>query len=172
MKGEFVLSGMGVFLSLQVTSASAQAPIGLGLTQPSGTQEVTSMRDCRPPTEVKEAQVLVFDKQSLEAKLAVSLGKDEFKVVTVKVWDRPQDPRPLVPVLEAARITQGKLRFYTPNLNADPEPIHDKQFLVAASLGEAQICWSTDSSFLKEGAKPVAPPTQTGAEAARPVGRR
>ena len=62
MKGEFVLSGMGVFLSLQVTSASAQAPIGLGLTQPSGTQEVTSMRDCRPPTEVlagRSANLLV-----------------------------------------------------------------------------------------------------------------
>ncbi len=115
------------------------------------TPDVISARDCRRPAEAKEAQVLAFDKTSLEAKLAVSLGDGAFKVVTVKLWDRSEDPRPVIPVIEAARITQGKLQFYTPNLDADPEPVHDKQFLLIATLGGAQVCWATESSLLKEG---------------------
>jgi hypothetical protein len=104
--------------------------------------------------------VLAFDKSTLEAKLAVTLEKGEFKVVSVRIWDRPQDARPLVPVIEAARITQGKLQFYTPNLNADPEPVHDKQFLLTASLGGAQVCWATESALLKDpaAAKPAPAP--------------
>jgi hypothetical protein len=114
-------------------------------------QDTISVRDCRTPSGAKDAQVLAFDKKSLEAKLAVALdGKGEFKVVSVRIWDRPQDPRPLVPVIEAARITQGKLQVYTPNLNADPEPVHDKQFLLRASLGGAHICWATESALLKD----------------------
>jgi hypothetical protein len=108
------------------------------------------VRDCRPPAEAKEAQVLAFDKTSLEAKLAVSVGNGQFKVVTVRLWDRHDDPRPVAPVIEAARITQGKLQFYSPNLDADPEPVHDKQFLLIAGLGGAQICWATESALLKE----------------------
>jgi len=116
------------------------------------TPDVISARDCRRPAEAKEAQVVAFDKTSLEAKLAVSLGEGQFKVVTIKVWSRTDDPRPLAPVIDAARITQGKLQFYTPNIDADPEPVHDKQFLLIAALGGAQVCWATESSLLKEAA--------------------
>jgi hypothetical protein len=111
-----------------------------------------SVRNCRRPADAKEAQVLAFDKTSLEAKLAVNIASGEFKVVTVRLWDRHDDPRPVVPVIEAARITQGKLQFYTPNLNADPEPVHDKQFLIIAGLGGAQICWATEGALLKDAA--------------------
>ena len=147
----------------------AQAQMNRSSTESITPQEVTSVKDCRPPADAKQAQVLAFDKTTLEAKLAVSLLKDEFKVVTVKIWDRPQDPRPLVPVMEAARITQGKLQFYSPNLNADPEPIHDKQFLLVATLGGAQLCWATESSLLKEGT--AGPKAATEPAAAR-SGRR
>jgi hypothetical protein len=108
------------------------------------------VRNCRRPAEAKEAQVLAFDKTSLEAKLAVSIGNGEFKVVTIRLWDRTDDPRPVAPIIEAARITQGKLQFYTPNLNADPDPVHDKQFLLVAALGGAQVCWATEGALLKE----------------------
>ena len=120
---------------------------------PSATSpDAISVRECRPPTDAKEAQVLAFDKVSQEAKLAVNLGNGEFKVVTVKAWDRLEDPRPLIPVIEAARITQGKVHFYTPNLNADPEPpVYDRQFLLVATLGGAQVCWATQSSLLADG---------------------
>ncbi len=112
--------------------------------------DAVSVRDCRRPAEAKEAQVLAFDKTSLEAKLAVSVGDGQFKVVTIRLWERHDDPRPVIPVVEAARITQGKLQFYTPNLNADPEPVHDKQFLLIAGLGGAQVCWATEGALLKE----------------------
>src|SRR5918911_3443903 len=104
--------------------------------EPSRTElDAASTRGCPRPADAKAAQVLTFDRGSLETKLAVSMGKGEFKVVTIKVWDRPDDPRPVIPVVEAARITQGKLQFYTPNLDADPQPVHDKDFVVAAALG-------------------------------------
>jgi hypothetical protein len=74
--------------------------------------------------------------------------------MTVKIWERPKDPRPLVPVIEAARITQGKLHVFTPNLNADPEPVHAKQILLSASLGGSQVCWATESAMLQQGAPP------------------
>jgi hypothetical protein len=138
-----------------------------------------SVRDCRRPAEAKEAQVLAFDKTSLEAKLAVSVGNGQFKVVTIRLWDRHDDPRPVAPVVEAARITQGKLQFYTPNLDADPEPVHDKQFLLIAGLGGAQICWATESSLLKEAnsrgkaaAVPEATPTAAGAVSSTGTRRR
>ncbi len=114
--------------------------------------DVVSVRNCPRPADAKEAQVISFDQTSLEAKLTVTVGEDQFKVVTIKLWNRPEDPRPVVPIVEAARITQGRLHFYTPNLNADPDPIHDKQFVLVASLGGAQVCWATESSLLKDGA--------------------
>jgi hypothetical protein len=137
-----------MFMMLLSLPAHAQTP---SWTASSGAPpDAVSVRDCRRPAEAKEAQVLAFDKTSLEAKLAVSVGNGQFKVVTVRLWDRHDDPRPVVPVVEAARITQGKLQFYTPNLDADPEPVHDKQFLIIAGLGGAQICWATESALLKE----------------------
>ena len=77
----------------------------------SSSSEVVSVRECHPPADAKEAQVLAFDRTSLEAKLAVNMGKGEFKVVTIKLWDRSEDTRPIIPVIEAARITQGKLHL-------------------------------------------------------------
>jgi hypothetical protein len=112
--------------------------------------DVSSVRNCRRPADAKDAQVLAFDKSSLEAKLAVSVGNGDFKIVRVKLWDHQSDPRPVIPVVEAARITQGKLQFYTPNLDADPDPLHDKQFLLITSLGGAQLCWATESGLLTQ----------------------
>jgi hypothetical protein len=139
------------FLSLILLTLPAHAQTTPSWSGSSWTPpDAVSVRDCRRPAEAKEAQVLVFDKTSLEAKLAVSVGNEQFKVVTVRLWDRHDDPRPVVPVVEAARIIQGKLQFYTPNLDADPGPVHDKQFLIIAGLGGAQICWATEGSLLKE----------------------
>jgi hypothetical protein len=138
-----------MFLILLAVPAHAQT-IPSWATSISTPPDAVSVRDCRRPAEAKEAQVLAFDKTTLEAKLAVSVGDNQFKVVTIRLWDRHDDPRPVAPVVEAARITQGKLQFYTPNLDADPEPVHDKQFLLIAGLGGAQICWATESSLLKE----------------------
>ncbi len=150
----FLLFGSAALVSSFAISANAQATNKPDLVEAEG----ASVRDCRPPADAKEAQVLAFDSTKLEAKLAVRLDKGEFKVVTVRVWDRPQDARPLVPVIEAARITQGKLQFYTPNLSADPEPVHDKQFLLAAVLGGAQVCWASETALFKPGPAPRATP--------------
>ena len=141
-----------------------------------GPPDPVSVRDCRRPAEAKEAQVLAFDQTSLEAKLAVSVGDGQFKVVTVRLWERHDDPRPVVPVVEAARITQGKLHFYTPNLDADQEPVHDKEFLLIARLGGAQICWATESSLLKDAPNrdkvaPAPDATAGGAAVVRELGR-
>jgi hypothetical protein len=155
MKHTSTLSILGSALMAALLSSPTQAQTAAEARKEPGltASNAISIRGCRPPGDAKEAQVLTFDPGSLEAKLAVSLGKDEFKVVTVKLWDRPDDPRPLVPVIEAARITQGKLQFYTPNLNADPQPIHDKDFAIVASLGGAQVCWANPSSLIKEGGR-------------------
>src|SRR5215213_2073634 len=154
-----------MFVTLLCLPAHAQTtPSWISAT--STPPDAVSVRDCRRPAEAKEAQVLAFDKTSLEAKLAVSIGTGQFKVVTIRLWDRHDDPRPVVPVVEAARITQGKLQFYTPNLDADPEPVHDKEFLLIAGLGGAQICWATESSLLKEAAsRGKAAPAPEGAAA-------
>jgi hypothetical protein len=168
MRHTYMLIVLSGTFPASMLNLPAQAQMNRSSAESVAPQEVTSVKDCRPPADAKEAQVLAFDKTTLEAKLAVSLLKDEFKVVTVKIWDRPQDPRPLVPVMEAARITQGKLQFYSPNLNADPEPIHDKQFLLVATLGGAQLCWATESSFFKEGsAGPKAAAEPTAARSGR-----
>jgi hypothetical protein len=150
------------FLLIMVFCLPAHAQTAPRWTESSWTApDAISVRSCRRPAEAKEAQVIAFDKTSLEAKLAVSVGDSQFKVVTVRLWDRRDDPRPVVPVMEAARITQGKLQFYTPNLDADPEPVHDKQFLIIAGLGGAHICWATESSLLKDntGLQPVSAPS-------------
>jgi hypothetical protein len=148
-----MLTMLGSTLMAALLSAPTQAQTAAeARKEPSQTaSDAVSMRACRPPGDAREAQVLTFDPGSLEAKLAVSLGKDEFKVVTVKLWDRPDDPRPVIPVVEAARITQGKLQFYTPHLNADPQPVHERDFVVVAALGGTQVCWATSGSLIKEG---------------------
>ena len=54
--------------------------------EPSQTElDAAWTRGCPRPTDAKPAQVLTFDKGSLETKLAVSMGQGEFKVVTIRV---------------------------------------------------------------------------------------
>ena len=136
--------------------------------------DVISVRNCTRPADAKEAQVVAFDQSSLEAKLAVSLGEGQFKVVTIKLWNRSEDPRPVIPIVEAARITQGRLHFYTPNINADPDPVHDKQFVLVASLGGVQVCWATESSLLKDAAnsRATAAAPSVGRDASSDVSKR
>jgi hypothetical protein len=136
--------------------------------------DLVSVRNCRRPAGAKEAQVVAFDNTTLQAKLAVTVGEGHFKVVTIRLWNRSEDPRPVVPIVEAARITQGKLQFYTPNLDADPDPVHDKQFVLMASLGGAQVCWATESALLKEGTngRAVATEPPSAGTAGRDTGRR
>ena len=96
MQHIFIVTMLGGALAGPLLSWPTQAQTSPSWTEQSAkAPDVVSVRDCRPPADAKEAQVLAFDKVTLEAKLAVSLGKDEFKVVTVKLWDHSQDPRPL-----------------------------------------------------------------------------
>jgi hypothetical protein len=60
----------------------------------------------------------------------------------------------LIPVIEAARITQGLVQFYTPNLNTDPESTHDA-FLLMADMGGGVVCWATPASLIKDAGQPV-----------------
>ena len=156
MRHTFKLIMLGGILAAPLLVAPAEAQTARTVRkEPTRTAaDVISVRGCPRPADAKEAQVLTFDQGSLETKLAVSMGKGEFKVVTIRVWDRPDDPRPLVPVIEAARITQGKLLFYTPELNADPESVSEK-FLLITDMGGPQICWATPSSLVGEGAYPI-----------------
>jgi hypothetical protein len=166
-----------VFTFVMLLTLPAHAQTGGTWISTATPVDAVSVRDCRRPAEAKEAQVIALDKTSLEAKLAVSIGEGRFKVVTIKLWDRHDDPRPVTPVIEAARITQGKLHFYTPNLDADPDPVHDKQYLIVATLGGAQVCWATEGSLLKEAtsrgrAAMTAEPAMAPTAAARGTGRR
>jgi hypothetical protein len=131
------------------------------------TSDLTSMAGCPRPAEAKEVKVVEFDTGKSLAKLAVNLGSGRFKLVRITIWDRPEDPRPLVPVIEAARITQGTLQFYTPNLNTDPESAHDS-FVLITEMGGGDVCWATPSSLMNEGAYPIVQegkPSATRAEA-------
>jgi hypothetical protein len=109
---------------------------------------------CPRPADAKEVKVVDFDPGRSVAKLAVNLGSGRFKLVRVTVWDRPEDPRPLIPVIEAARITQGNLQFYAPDLNSDPESAHES-FIVMTEMGGGYVCWATPSSLMNEGSYPV-----------------
>ena len=160
----FTLIMLGGSLAVPLLSSPIQAQTAPDARREPGkaASDVTSVKGCSRPADAKEAKVLTFDEGSLTAKLVVSLGPGEFKVVTIKLWNHREDPRPVSPVIEAARITQGKLQFYTPDLNADPEPIHDK-FVLVATMGGAPICWANPGSLLKEG-------TRSAAREARPEG--
>ncbi len=116
--------------------------------------DVMSVAGCSRPEEAKEAKVVELDTGKSLAKLAVNLGSGRFKLVRVTIWDRPEDPRPLIPVIEAARITQGLVQFYTPNLNTDPESAHDS-FLLIADMGGGVVCWATPASLIKDAGQPV-----------------
>ncbi len=182
MRHTFMRIMLGGVLTAALLDAPARAQTPADARQEPGqaAADVASVRDCRPPADAKEAQVLTFDENNLEAKLAVNLGKGEFKVVTLRLWDRPEDPRPVVPVIEAARIMQGKVQFYTPDLNTDPQSVHDKQFLLMTEMGGGYICWATPSSLVSEGAyravgepKPEATPApETTPADTKPTSRR
>jgi hypothetical protein len=132
----------------------AQAAIAKGQGQ-TASEEMASALDCPRPLDAKEAKVVDFDTVSSVARLAVSLGSGRFKLVTIKAGDKPEDPRPLTPIIEAARIMQGKLQFYSPNLTADPASA-PSEFLIMTEMGGGYVCWATPSALMKEGAYPIA----------------
>ena len=74
--------------------------------------------------------------------------------MSIRLWDRPDDPRPVIPVVEAARIMEGKLQFYAPDLNADPESMTTR-FVLITEMGGPQVCWSTPRALLDEGGYPA-----------------
>ena len=156
MKHMFRLSIVGGTVLAALLSSAAQAQTARAVRKEASpaASDATSVRGCPRPAEAKDAQVIAFDRGGLETKLAVSLGKGEFKVVTIRLWDRPDDPRPVIPVVEAARIMQGKLQFYTPDLNAEPESVSNK-FVLITEMGGPQICWATPGTLLGEGGYPV-----------------
>lgn len=147
-----IVIGASPFLSVL---AHAQAARTLRDKPSEPASDVTSVPGCPRPADAKEVKVVDFDRGSSVAKLAVSLGSGRFKLVRITAWDRPEDPRPLNPVIEAARITQGNLQFYTPNLNTDPESAHDS-FVIMTEMGGGYVCWATPSSLINEGAYAVA----------------
>jgi hypothetical protein len=161
--------GLGLATALLALPAEAQTRIGTNAKQaPLGSSDVGSLLGCARPADAKEAKVVDFDASNATARLAVNLGSGRFKLVTIKAWDRPEDPRPIVPVIEAARITQGKLQFFTPDLNSDPESTPNT-FIMMIDMGGGYVCWATPSSLLKEGAYPVADKGNANSDAATSV---
>jgi len=147
-----ILCGVaGAVAALSTTAHSQTAP---GLPRYDKAADVTAVAGCSRPDDAKEAKVVELDTGKSLAKLAVNLGSGRFKLVRITVWDRPEDPRPLIPVIEAARITQGLVQFYTPTLNNDPESAHDS-FLLMADMGGGNICWATPASLIKDVGQPV-----------------
>ncbi len=156
---------VGAMMELS-TVAQAQTAPGAeagGLTG-KGT-DVTAVAGCSRPDDAKEAKVVELDTGKSLAKLAVNLGSGRFKLVRITVWDRAEDARPLIPVIEAARITQGLVQFYTPTLNEDPESPHDS-FLIKADMGGGSICWATPASLITSAAQPASQGKLPGARSA------
>jgi hypothetical protein len=159
---QVILGGAFSTMAALSTAAYAQTPAGpardrIGDKAP----DMTAVADCSRPDDAKEAKVVELDTGKSFAKLAVNLGSGRFKLVRITVWDRPEDPRPLIPVIEAARITQGLVQFYTPTLNNDPESAHES-FLLMADMGGGNICWATPASLIKDVGQTVTegkPPT-------------
>ena len=157
MRHTFKVNMLGSALAAALLISPAQAQTARTVPkQPSRpVVDVTSMRGCPRPTDVKDAQVLTFDEGSLETKLVVNLGKGEFKVVSIKLWrDSLGDTRPLFPVMKAAQVMQGRLKFYSSKLNTDPESALD-EFVLIADMGGPQICWAHPGSLLNEGGYPT-----------------
>src|SRR5687768_13162031 len=98
-----MVSGVLGVMPLLSNPAHAQAARNAPHTRGAAASDAISVVGCSRPSEAKEVKVIDFDAGSSTAKLAVHLGSNRFKLVKIKVWDRPGDPRPLVPVIEAAR---------------------------------------------------------------------
>jgi hypothetical protein len=149
--------------------AGAQAPTSAEskaanlFTSPAG-EEPGSALDCQRPEGTREAKVIDFDASSSTARLAVSLEAGRFTLVTIKTWDRPDDPRPLNPVIQAAKIMQGKLQFFSRKLTTDPASTPD-EFLILTEMGGGYVCWAKPSWMIQPSvpvaealpAKPAAP---------------
>src|SRR5215203_5226585 len=151
----FTSQGCALAAPLLGLPAQAQTVAKISKAAAPGAPDTISVPGCARPADAKEAKVIDFDAGSSVARLAVNLGSGRFKLVTVKVWDSPNDPRPLKPVIEAARITQGKLQFYTPDLNADPASAPDT-FLLMTDMGGGFVCWATPSQLINENSYKVA----------------
>jgi hypothetical protein len=154
-----MVSGVLGVVPLLSNPAHAQTARNAPHMRAAATSDAVSVVGCSRPSEAKEAKVIDFDATSSTAKLAVHLGSNRFKLVKIKVSDRAGDPRPLVPVIEAARTMQGIVQFYTPELNTDPESDHDS-FLLMTEMGGGHVCWATSSGLINQGAPPVAEGTK------------
>jgi hypothetical protein len=115
--------------------------------QPDKNSGVISVVGCTRPEDAKAAKVVDLDTGKSVARLAVQLGSSRFKLVRITVWDSSDDPRPLAPVIEAARIIQGTIYFYAPDLNTDPESAHGT-FLLTVNMGGSDVCWATPSTLI------------------------
>ena len=149
------LIGCALAAPLLGLPAQAQTAAKVSKAAAPAAPDTISVPGCARPADAKEAKVIDFDAGSSVARLAVNLGSGRFKLVTVKVWDSPNDPRPLKPVIQAARITQGKLQFYTPDMNADPASAPET-FLVMTDMGGGYVCWATPSQLINENSYKVA----------------
>jgi hypothetical protein len=147
-----VVTGVAMFSATLPLEAQTSPPGRRTTVQTSATDlDPVAVLGCSRPAEAKEAKVIAFDGNSV-AKLAVSLGSGRFKLVTIKTWERPEDARPLNPVVEAARVTQDKVHFSSPHLNADPETAHDT-YLLMVEMGGDHVCWATSKSLINDASR-------------------
>ena len=160
-------------------AALSTVAAGLMLALPAAGQTVARGPDaiatvgCPRPKDNKEAKVLDFDPRTAVARLAVHLGGGRFTVAAIKIWERPGDPRPLVPVIQAARIMGGTLDFFSPDLTPNPESA-PQRFLIRAEMRGDYVCWATPTSLIDEnsyelarGERWAAPPAAEPMEAER-----
>jgi hypothetical protein len=122
---------------------------------PSSREDAGSVLDCPRPGELREAKVIDFDPASSVARLAVNVGSGRFTLVTIKTWDRAEDPRPLNPVLAAAKIMQGKLQFFSRQLTTNPSSAVD-EYLVMTEMGGGYVCWAKPTWLMHPANPPMA----------------
>jgi hypothetical protein len=144
---------IGVLGAMTALSTVAQSQSAAGTRPSDRSSDTTAAPGCSRPEDTKDAKVVELDTEKSLAKLAVNLGSNRFKLVRITVWDRPEDPRPLIPVIQAARITQGLVQFYSPTLNNDPESAHDA-FLLMVDMGGGTVCWATPASLIVDPGQP------------------
>jgi hypothetical protein len=150
--------------------AAAQAPAGADkaanvFTSVTGDQPGSAL-NCERPEGTREAKVIDFDPSSSTARLAVNLDGGRFTLATIKTWDRPNEPRPLNPIIEAAKIMQGKLQFFSRQLTTDPASAPD-EYLIVTEMGGGYVCWAKPSWMLQPATAPVA--EASGTKPAAPV---
>jgi hypothetical protein len=153
------LLGTVLAVLLVGSPASAQAPTSAetkaNLFSATGLDDAGSALDCPRPEGAKEAKVIDFDAGSSTARLAVNVGSGRFTLVTIKTWDRAGDPRPLTPIIEAAKIMQGKLQFFSRKMSTDPASAPD-EYLIMTEMGGGYVCWAKPASIMQPPNAPVA----------------